>query len=118
MTVLTREQILAAKSERQSETVEVPEWGGDVIVRELSGDESMESAGNDDDNLMEKSYRGLVRAIVNEAGERILLDDDIEVVKALGARSLKRLFDAVNRLNGVSAEGNAPKTPGGDSPSA
>jgi hypothetical protein len=104
--LLTREQILAAQDIR-SEPVEVPEWGGTVMVRGLTGRSrdalELRFAGSNGNLDKERGsdFRAAFAAmsIVDAAGERMFTDDD---VKALGEKSslaLQRVFDAAIRLS-------------------
>lgn len=109
--LLSREQILAAPDIR-TEVVEVPEWGGSVMVRGLSGRarDAIELRFTGADGKMDRNLGGDFRAafaaqaIVDANGERLFSDDDI---KALGEKSsiaLQRIFDAAIRLSAMRPE--------------
>lgn len=111
MAVLTKAQILLA-DDRKSTTVPVPEWGGEVIVKTLGGTErdSMEAeivqtnGPSTARNLENFRSRLLVRAIVDDKGERIFTNAEIgELAKKSGA-VLDRLYDAAVELNKISAK--------------
>lgn len=98
MVCLTREQILATAVKR--EYVEVPEWGGGVYVREMTGAEI-------DEWELQVSVTGrenvravtLVRCLVDESGARLFEDGDaVELGKRSGP-ALRRLGEAFRRLN-------------------
>jgi hypothetical protein len=103
--ILTREQILAAEDLRR-EKVSVPEWGGDVFVKAMTGLErdsfEMSLIGVD-----RKAYllgaRGklAVRCIVDEHGSRLFNDDDFDHLSAKSASALDRVGRVAQRLNGI-----------------
>lgn len=108
MALLSKEKILSA-NDRPTEDVEVPEWGGTVRVRGLSGAErdAFESSllGPDGkpspSRLANFRARLLARTLVDETGNRLFSDSEI---KALGEKSgevLSRLFDVAQRLSGM-----------------
>lgn len=109
--LLTKEQILGAQ-DIQTETVEVPEWGGAVIVRGMSGRErdsfeaSMikgkgKSASVNLENLRAKLVS---KCVVDEAGKRLFSDDDIPALAAKSASALNHVYEAAQRLSGVTEE--------------
>ncbi len=111
--LLSVEQLRAAASQPpESERVFVPELGGDVIIRGMTGmqrdawEKSMvagvgKRARMTTDNLR---ARLAVRCLVDEAGARILKDDDIAWMGNLPAKILDRIFTVAQRLSGVSDE--------------
>jgi hypothetical protein len=101
--VLTRDAILGA-DDLPKEKVEVPEWGGDVYVRTLTGTErdSFEKqwAGG---KVPEHVRAGLVvKTLVDESGKRIFEDGDVAKLGSKSAMVLDRLFAIAQRLNGLS----------------
>lgn len=109
--LLSREQILAAQDIR-SETVPVPEWGGAVMVRGLTGRarDALEARFTDAKGTLDRKAQADFRAafaamtIVDESGDRLFSDDDI---KALGEKSsvaLQRVFDVAVRLSATDPE--------------
>jgi hypothetical protein len=115
--MLDRETILG-KRELRRETVEIPEWGGLIIVRELTGAErSRYEAGFSDvvmgeaKTVADKSKRFenmrariAVVACINEDGTHLFHDDDVETLNQLAGKALDRIFSAVMRLSGYSPE--------------
>jgi hypothetical protein len=107
--MLTRDQILR-KRDLKRETVNVPEWGGDVIVRELSGAErdSFEQSIVDTRGKSAKAnlanIRGKLcaRCICDEQGNRVLDDADAVALGEQSASSLQRVFNVAQRLCGMS----------------
>lgn len=112
MKLLTKDQIQACINLR-SEVVFVPEWGGDVMVRELTGEErdSYEQSifearrvGNKTEitpNLRNVKARMVVRCVINEDGTRLFGDADVEWVGKKSASALNRIVDVAERLSGL-----------------
>jgi hypothetical protein len=124
--VLGREAILGA-DDRQTEVVEVPEWGGAVIVRALSGTErdayeaslvTLRRDGSQRFNMENVRARLAALSIVGEDGERLFGDGDLKALGAKSAQALDRVFDAARRLSGLSDEDIEELAEGfGDAPS-
>lgn len=100
--MLTRKQILDA-SDIKTETVKVPEWGGDVIVTTLTGTElnkfqsSLVQGGKTDlTNIMVKL---VALCVVTDKGKRIFKDSDITVLGEKSASAISRIFEVAQRLN-------------------
>ena len=105
MGYLTKEQILTA-DDLPRETVEVPEWGGEVLVKALTGLERHELieqyAAAQKVNADEPFDIHLVgAAMCGENGDPLL--DTLDEIRLLGRRNgaaLERVFRAAQRLNG------------------
>ena len=113
MKPLSAQDILAARP-WPTETLEIPEWGGTVTVRGLSGtelDEFNTSVIRQKGNNVEvnrRNYRAklVARCLVNGDGKTPLFKDEGQIV-ALGMQPVKildRILEVVNRLNGTTDE--------------
>jgi hypothetical protein len=96
--ILTKEQILASDDLPKKE-VDVPEWGGSVIVRTMTGTErdkfEQSVIGKDMSNLRASL---LSLCLINDKGVH-LFNDAVQ----LGQKSsvvLQRLYDVACKLNG------------------
>lgn len=105
---LDKEAILAS-DDLPKETVAVPEWGGDVIVRSMTGSErdSFEQAvyGGKTANLKNVRARLCALTMVDDNGERLFPSAESADLDALGkksAKALDRVFAAAKDLNGLS----------------
>lgn len=106
---LTREKILAAQDVRFEE-VPVPEWGGVVRVKGLTGKERdalefsmIQGKGKKASvNLANLRAKLVSQACVDEAGNRIFSDDDVAALGNKSAAALQRIFDVAQRLSGLS----------------
>ena len=111
----TREEILAAKDLKQ-EYVPVPEWGGRVLVRELTGAERDEYEQSLMDtkkvgrntivkpNFFNAKARMVVKCLIDEEGKRLFSDRDAGVLGTKGGSVLSRLVDIIQRLSGMTQE--------------
>lgn len=108
MGLLSREAILGA-SDLPSEDVAVPEWGGVVRVRMLTGAErdrfeaSMLVRGGKklDFNMQNVRARLVALTVVGEDGKRLFTDGDVEALGQKSAAALNRVFTVAQRLNGL-----------------
>lgn len=108
MAFLTREQILQA-DDIKTETVSVPEWGGEVLVKALTGAQrdqfeidSLAGKGKSQHvNLQNIRARLVARSIVDETGARIFQDGDVKALGAKSAAALQRVFDVAQKLSGL-----------------
>lgn len=106
--VLGRDAILAVQ-DIQTEAVEVPEWGGTVYVRGMTGserdafEESVTQGRGRNQRVTLENFRAklLVRTLVNEAGERLFGDDEVEALGRKSAAAVQRVFDVAARLSGL-----------------
>ena len=105
--MLDKKTILGAK-DLPTEAVDVPEWGGQVIVRTLSGlEKNVWESGNlvgNKVNLRNMTARLCAICIVDEKGKRLFSDADAESLGRKSAKALERVFDVAQRLNGMGAD--------------
>jgi hypothetical protein len=106
--LLTRDQILSAQ-DLQSQDVPVPEWGGTVRIRMMSGlarDAFTESLVGTDGKVDGKAYRlKLIAAcVIGEDGAPVFRVADVEALGAKSAVALDRVFDACDKLNAPTAQ--------------
>lgn len=104
--ILTKSTILAA-NDLPSESVPVPEWGGDVLVRTMSGTDrdAFEASLLDKDGRMQNVRARLVALSLCDAnGARLFEDNEIAALGLKSARALDRVFSVAQRLNGIGAE--------------
>ncbi len=104
---LNKEQILAMKDVKIEE-IEIPEWGGSVFVKAMTGEErdSFELS------IVDKKERGKVNlenvraklcamTICDEKGERLFSDKEIFALSKKSALALSRIFALAQKLNGL-----------------
>ena len=109
MTFLTRDQILQA-NDLETRSLDVPEWGGKVRVRALTGVErdALEASAiqgkgkNRDVNLTNFRAKLCARAIVDEQGKRIFEDADIAALGRKSSGALSKVYNLAAELSGIS----------------
>lgn len=109
---LSRADILKAK-DLKTEAVEVPEWGGTVLVRALTAKErldiSREITGPDGkidrSATLDLQIRLPFLCMVDESGARLFADEsDLIALQAKSAAALERVFDVAQRLSALSKQ--------------
>jgi hypothetical protein len=91
---LTKAKILAAKDFKLSAALPVPEWGGDVYIRTISGAERDRFEEAYSEHKMKAfRVRFLVLTLCDEAGERLFGDDDTDGLSQKSSSVINRLFD-------------------------
>lgn len=104
VSTLTRDAILGVQ-DLKTERVPVPEWGGDIYVRGMSGAErdAFEQSLMVGDKFTPDNVRARLaaRCICDEKGERLFSDADIVVLGAKNAAALDRVYDVAQRLSGI-----------------
>lgn len=108
MPLLTRDQILSA-DDLGRELVNVPEWGGDVYVRGLTGKErdQFEASMIDQRGKSQSVNLQNIRAklaglsICDESGKRVFTDADLQALAGKSAIALNRVFEVARRLSGL-----------------
>jgi hypothetical protein len=114
---LSKAKILAAKDVKLSEAVPVPEWGGDVHIRTISGTERdrFEEAYSEQ-KMKAFRVRFLVMTLADENGERLFGDADIDALGDKSSVVINRLFDKAWQHNAFTDA--AVEALGNDSPTA
>ena len=109
MSLLSKTAILAAQ-DLQTEDVEVPEWGGAVRVRSFTGRErdafeaSMVRGDGKDRkvDLTNMRARLVGLTVIDETGQRLFTDDEVDLLGAKSGAALDRVFAVAQKLNGLS----------------
>jgi hypothetical protein len=108
---LSKDDILKAE-DLVTEDVEVPEWGGTVSVRGLTGRERDEFEAS----IMERRGKRMVpnvanvrgklvaRCVLDEDGNRLFLDSDAEALGGKSAGAVNKIYEVAARLSGMTDE--------------
>lgn len=125
--LIGKSQILEA-DDLEHEDVPVPEWGGTVRVRALTGAERdsyemrMAVARQKGDTDVDIRASLVGRCMIDENGERLFTNRELPQLARKSGAVLDRVFDVVARLSGISSEadddatGKSEATSGGGSP--
>lgn len=122
--ILTRDQILAAQ-DLKPEPVDVPEWGGTVLVRGLNaverdqyferifrtggGSINVKDPQNVDPALIASMMGDGLRlfvvscGIVDHDGNRLFSESDLEFLGRKSSEAIERVYAVVQRLSGLGA---------------
>lgn len=96
---LSKAKILAA-DDNKLETVSVPEWGGDVCIKVLTGtDRDAFEEAYSDQKMKNFRSRFLVLTLCDEKGERLFTEKEVDELGRKSAVVLARLFDKAWSLN-------------------
>lgn len=115
MTILTKDQILEA-SDLKNESVDVPEWGGSVLVRTMTGADrdafessmiSVDAEGNRKPNMTNMRAKLVALTVVDEAGNLLFDISDVDRLALKSAAALERVFTAAQRINGLGTQAEA-----------
>ena len=110
--LLSKDDILKA-DDIETREVPVPEWGGTVRVRALSGKDrdayeascmQERSKGQMVRNLANVRAKLVVRSIIDADGNRIFADTDANALGAKSAAALDRVFAVAAELSRLSEE--------------
>lgn len=105
--MLTKEQILSA-DDLKREKVSVPEWGGHVWIRVMSGAErdgfEQGIVQGNRTNLTNIRAKLAALTVCDENGLRLFTDVDVIALGKKSAAALDRIFAAAQRLNGISGK--------------
>lgn len=105
MTTLTKKQILEAP-DLKTVKVKVPEWGGDVFVRTLSGlqkdrfEQSILEEGRRV-NLDNARAKLCALAIVDDKGNRLFNESDVAALGEKSSLALDRIYEVAQTLSGM-----------------
>jgi hypothetical protein len=111
MALLNKADILAAL-DLPEEDLAVPEWGGTVRVRGLTGAErdAFESSvitgkGKDRDvNLKNLRAKLVAKSLVDESGKSLFGEADVAALGNKSAIALNRVFELAQKLSGLTSE--------------
>ena len=104
---LTKEMILQA-DDRKLKKVEVPEWGGHVFIRTMTGEER-----DLFENLCQSNKRGasiditelranlLALVIVDPDGKRLFTQKEVKDLNLKNGKVLSDLFEEARKINGI-----------------
>jgi hypothetical protein len=105
--MLTRDEILKA-NDIKTEKVKVPEWGGEVFIRTMTGTERdafeqgiVKGQRADLHNIRAKLC---ALAIADKDGKRLFTERDVTALGQKSAKALDRIFSKAQKLNGISPE--------------
>ena len=105
MATLSKQQILDA-DDLNRELVEVTEWGGSVLLRELRGrerDAFEEDSLDKQRNLSMRNMRARLGAAsaIDENGERLFTNNEAAELGEKSATALNKCFEVACRLSGI-----------------
>ena len=113
MALLGKEDILKA-DDRPVETVPVPEWGGEVLVQGCNGrgrDEYfasmtvMTKGGQQAMNAENATAKLVARCIIDpDTREPMFTQQDVHLLGEKSGQALNRVFEAAQRLSGLTEE--------------
>lgn len=111
--MLTREQILNA-DDLKRETIHIDEWGGDVIVREMTAYERIDLMNwankmRETDEAKYLTYAAAkfaVVSVIDENGEKMFTDDDLDALAHKNTNAVSKIADVAQRLSGMREEDN------------
>jgi hypothetical protein len=128
MPLLTKQQIIDA-DDLETVEVEVPEWGGSVLVRPLTAKQRGQFTATLVDQrqggrtlrLQDIQIRLCGLSIVDQDGKRMFSDTELAILGGKSSAALQHVFEVAQRLSGLSEEqveelaGNSDETPSEDS---
>ena len=108
MAILKRDDILQA-SDITKELVSVPEWGGDVYVKGMTGAErdkfesSIVAQHGKEQSVNMANIRAKLASltICDENGKRLFTEMDVQALSQKSAAALQRVFEVAQRLSGI-----------------
>ncbi len=106
--MLSKEDILKA-DDLKTAVVDVPEWGGQVMIRELTAgqrdrfeqDNLQRNGKNYQVNLIDMHARLVAMSVVGKDGKRLFSDADVRALSGKSSKAMDRIFQACQRLNGI-----------------
>jgi len=130
MGVLNKDAIQQA-NDVEMKKVAVPEWGGDLYVRSMTGGDRTKfemAVTSDNAKTAEKAkQQAKVRIIImtacDEEGNLLFSESDVHWLSKKAAKPIERVFEAARILNGIGTEdieelaGNSDEVQGDGSPS-
>jgi len=109
--MLTRDEILSV-SDLPTQEIEVPEWGGAVFVRGLSGRERDEyelsmismRGGSPSLSMFNARAKLVQLGCVDADGKQLFSKSDVAALGKKNATALDRVYNVIRQLSGLSTE--------------
>jgi hypothetical protein len=109
MAILSKDQIFSTE-DIPSQVVPVPEWGGEVIVRGLTGhdrdqwEQSMmvRRGRKYEQNMTDFRARLVALCIIDEKGQPLFHAGDVQQLSSKSAAALDRVYSVAAELSGIS----------------
>ncbi len=104
MALLNRQQFLSADDKRYK-IIELPDLGGEVKIRSMSGEDELEFEKFKVDKVTsEWVFWAICRYCVDENNSPMFTEQDLEDIKKKSSASLKKIFEAILDLNIINDE--------------
>ena len=109
MTITLKRDDILKVQDIKVEKVSVPEWGGDVYVKGMTGTErdsfeaSIVNMRGKGTNVDMSNVRAKLAAqtLCDESGEKLFTDADIKALGKKSASALQRVFEVAQKLSGI-----------------
>jgi len=110
--ILTRQDIVDAQ-DIETETVEVAEWGGAVMVRAMSGAERdqfqrslmvVRADGKRETTMVNLQAKLVAMCAIDEQGNLLFGADEVDHLAKKSASAIERVFTVAQRLNGLAPD--------------
>ena len=107
--MLSRDDILRSHARLEEESVEVPELGGDVKIREWRGVERDQwrahcsKVAADGGKFTEMQAVAAALSLIDEDGNRMFAVEQAANLNMINGRALQRIWEAVRDLNALGA---------------
>jgi len=95
--MISRDTIINLKL--PEEVVEVPEWGGKVLIRALTAGQYLSLVKRMQADTERAIYHWIVVSCLDENGNRLFTDDDVAIAERQPFSITERLIAAIMRLN-------------------
>ena len=105
--ILSRDEIIECGAKRETKSLAVPEWGGEVLLREISAGEYDKLQVITQQALEYKADQTKIRAnwvaafLSNEDGSRMFKDSEVSKVSAMGAKAIDRIYEGGQLFNAL-----------------
>ena len=109
MALLTRQEINAIEDLR-SETVDVPEWGGEVRIIQLTF-AAAQGMFNKKVEDFDPRLRLIAACLVDDAGAPIFSEEDLGELGGKNAEVIARLWRKCVEINGMTLKSDAAESP-------
>ncbi len=86
----------------KSEVVEVPEWGGHVVIKELSAADALVLGNMEFESTVYQLATYLIHSLYDDKDNKLFSMDDLEALTHCSFNVLNRLSDIVLRLSNLS----------------
>lgn len=96
--------LLASLSEKQTKKINIPEFEGDIYIRQITVGEQAELVETVEQGKASDLATTFIFGVCDENGNRLFSLDDLEQVNKINFHTMMKIAKEINQFNGVTKD--------------